>query len=342
VTPLSRRLLGLACSAVPARFQLANALGPAGVRCVLFHDVASSATPFTRGLDVTVAPESFERCIAFLARNYQPVDLDALLAGAERLPARPVLVTFDDAYASVARTAAPILARHRVPALFFVNAAFLDGRELAVDNLLSYVAEAKGLGPLQAAARAVDPAAPAFRDLPGLILGWLPGLSSEALERYTRALLAETGLDSGALARTPGLYASRDEIRALASGGLVEIASHTRTHRFGRSLRGAELERETAGNASELEAITGRPVRAFSIPYGSSRDLGPELLAALARAGNRATFVVEGRPNPQPLPLGRIDRVSLRGQRGGETFLEIEVLPRLRAWRGRPVAAGYQ
>ena len=65
------------------------------------------------------------------------------------------------------------------------------------------------------------------------------------------------------------------------------------------------------------------------------------LLAALARAGNQASFVVEGRPNPQPLPLDRIDRVSLRGQRGGETFFEVEVLPRLRARRGRR-AAGYQ
>lgn len=343
MTPLARRLLGLACAALPARFALARALGDAGLRCVLFHDVAAEASPFTRPLGVTIAPDAFERAVAFLARHYQPVDLEALLSASQAgLPARAVLVTFDDAYASVARCAAEILARYRVPALFFVNEAFLDGRALAVDNLLAYVAETRGLEPLRRAARVVERDAPPFAALQQVILGWLPALSSERLARFTAALLEETRLDAQELARSPGLYATRAEIRALAASGLVEIASHTRTHRFGRGLAGAELEQEIRGNAQALEALTGRPVRAFSIPYGSSRDLSPQLADALSRAGNRATFVVEGRANPQPLALERIDRVSLHGGRAGETFLEVEVLPRLRRRRSAEPAAGYQ
>jgi len=65
-------------------------------------------------------------------------------------------VTFDDAYASVARVAAPILRRHRVPALFFVNAGFIGNHDLGLDNLLCYVANTLGMAPIQLAASQLE------------------------------------------------------------------------------------------------------------------------------------------------------------------------------------------
>ena len=73
-----------------------------------------------------------------------------------RCQPRPVLVTFDDAYASVSEFAAPLCSKFGVPAVFFVNGACLDNRQLALENLVCYVANVFGLDTVNAAIRSVE------------------------------------------------------------------------------------------------------------------------------------------------------------------------------------------
>jgi len=72
-----------------------------------------------------VRPEDLERQLRFLTRYFRPVGLEAFLAGS--LTARSVLVTIDDGYASTLEVAAPLLRRHRVPAVLFVCPGRLAG-----------------------------------------------------------------------------------------------------------------------------------------------------------------------------------------------------------------------
>ena len=73
------------------------------------------------------------------------------MAGA--FPPRAVLVTFDDGYASTMEWAAPLCKRFEVPAVFFLNAAFLDNHRLAPDNLVCFAANVLGMETINAAAR---------------------------------------------------------------------------------------------------------------------------------------------------------------------------------------------
>jgi len=126
-------------------------------------------------------------------------------------------------------------------------------------------------------------------------------------------------------------------IFALAAAG-IEIGSHSLTHSWCRSLlTDDDLRQELELNQRELERITGRRVRCFSVPYGSSRDLTGRVRATLRTLGNQSTFLVEGRANRREDVPGLVDRVSLRGASDAATFLEIEVLPRLRRLRRSPV-----
>jgi peptidoglycan/xylan/chitin deacetylase (PgdA/CDA1 family) len=95
---------------------------------VLFHDVSETESSFTKGLGVTVTPHNFETALRFLVKHYTPVSLRDVLSNPDghNLPARPVLVTFDDGYASVCEFAAPICRKYHVPAVFFVSAECLD------------------------------------------------------------------------------------------------------------------------------------------------------------------------------------------------------------------------
>ena len=62
-----------------------------------------------------------------LQRRYRVVSLAGVLEAARRrtpLPARAVLVTFDDAYRDFLDAAWPILEKHRIPATMFVPTAY--------------------------------------------------------------------------------------------------------------------------------------------------------------------------------------------------------------------------
>ncbi|MFI8423039.1 polysaccharide deacetylase family protein [Streptomyces sp. NPDC085479] len=109
----------------------------------MYHAVAPDPAPATLGLSVT--PEAFAAQMDAVAeRGFTPVTTAALAAawrtGAE-LPARPVLVTFDDGYEGVHRYALPVLAKHSYVSTVFVTSGWLPGRHDtggALDTMLSW------------------------------------------------------------------------------------------------------------------------------------------------------------------------------------------------------------
>lgn len=80
---------------------------------------------------MVIAPSNFETQMNWLVRNdYRIIrlaDLAGFLAGERALPARAVVVTFDDGYESVHRHAFPVLKRLGIPATVFVYTDFLGG-----------------------------------------------------------------------------------------------------------------------------------------------------------------------------------------------------------------------
>lgn len=304
-----------------------------GLRCVLFHHVAPSDGPFTRGLNVTLTPAAFEDRIRFLLRHYELIGLDDVLHPGRDRHRRPLLVTFDDAYRSVAREAVPILERHGIPAVFFVNAASVEGEYLPIDNLVCFVTNTVGLGAVRAAAAQVGFAdCGSLASAPDVIARVVSSLGLAALDQFASALRDRLTVDPLGEVRRLGLFLTPPELRALPAAG-VEVGSHTYHHVWCRQLDPAGAEIEIVHNAEALEAMTGCPVRAFSVPYGSGADLTSTVVAAIERAGHLATFLVEARSNRQPTDLSAIQRVSLGDISDTRTALKLEVLPRLRRLR---------
>jgi peptidoglycan/xylan/chitin deacetylase (PgdA/CDA1 family) len=129
---------------MPGSFGIAHMFGPSyDLRCVVFHDVAAKESSFTSGMNVSITPEHFEAMLMFISEHYTPVRLQDVLAcsGGEALPPRAILVTFDDAYASVANVAAPLCARYGVPAVFFMNAAFLDNQRPTTSSAMQRMSQ---------------------------------------------------------------------------------------------------------------------------------------------------------------------------------------------------------
>src|SRR5437763_7783123 len=82
-------------------------------------------------VDVSVTPEAFERQVNYLARSGWTFATfaQAILAPPAR---RTVVVTFDDAFASVKSFAAPVLAKLGAPATVFAPTTYISaGKPLA-------------------------------------------------------------------------------------------------------------------------------------------------------------------------------------------------------------------
>src|ERR1035437_2489006 len=201
----------------PGSFGIARFLGPRySLRCVLFHDVSDTESSFTRGLGGTITRKNFEAALQFLIRHYTPVSLQEILEDSEgrRLPPRPVLVTFDDAYASISEFAAPLCLKFGVPALFFVNASCLDNRQLALDNLVCYVANVFGMDPINAAIRSSNSEGDfEVRSLTQVFSHFLPRTSLSARQAFRHALTELTGISEPDLASEAGLYLSSQQLR---------------------------------------------------------------------------------------------------------------------------------
>ncbi len=324
---------------MPYRFTGVRALGPSySLRCLVFHDISAIESPFTKGMGMCITPASFEAALAFATRYYTPVSLqDVLEAQSRGLPPRAVLITFDDGYASVKEWAVPLCVKWAVPAVFFLNAAFVGALRLAPDNLVCWASNVLGMDCVNAAARSVKGRAyPAISSMNDVFSRFFPTISRDERQRFLAALVSLGGMDERELAEEARLYVTPQEIGELAAQGF-EIGNHTYTHVRCRSLTPTDFAEEIDANKGRLEEWTRRPVRSFSVPYGSSADLNESLARHLEATGHEAVFLSESVANPWRLNPCRVDRVSVRGGSDESFFFEFEVMPRLRAARQKAV-----
>ncbi len=101
------------------------------VPILMYHYIRVNPDPSdSLGADLSVTPDSFQQQMDWLQANgYHPVDFDDLRAyflGVSPLPARPVILTFDDGYRDLYTTAFPILRAHSFKAVAYLVSGFLD------------------------------------------------------------------------------------------------------------------------------------------------------------------------------------------------------------------------
>ncbi len=96
------------------------------VQILMYHQVSPQPPPNFR--KYTLTPVQFGRQMAWLAaRGYRTITFDELLGDAMTLPAKPVLITFDDGYEEAIRWALPVLQQHGFGATFYIIAALAGG-----------------------------------------------------------------------------------------------------------------------------------------------------------------------------------------------------------------------
>jgi acetyltransferase-like isoleucine patch superfamily enzyme/peptidoglycan/xylan/chitin deacetylase (PgdA/CDA1 family) len=99
------------------------------VPVLLYHNIG----PFQRGTNpsVTISIEKFEEHIHWLKKHdyvgIRPSDWLSWLRGEKRLPHKAVMITFDDAFASLDDYALPLLEKYGFPSAVFVVTSWIGG-----------------------------------------------------------------------------------------------------------------------------------------------------------------------------------------------------------------------
>lgn len=97
------------------------------------HTVSDQPLEHIRHLYSYKNGKQFEQDLDFLLRHFEPVRVDDLVKGASngnKQNKGSFLLTFDDGFREVAEVIAPLLKKKGVPAVFFINPAFIDNKEL--------------------------------------------------------------------------------------------------------------------------------------------------------------------------------------------------------------------
>jgi peptidoglycan/xylan/chitin deacetylase (PgdA/CDA1 family) len=281
---------------------------------------------------LSVAPNRFEKHIAYLRDNAIPLSLTDLIESQEagRNTERAVVVTFDDGYADNLHNARPILERYGVPATVFVTTSGLNAeREFWWDDLerLLLATPSKLTKPARISIGGFDMCLPAgaYRPMPAYAR-WSVLQSSAPTARHAvyrdiceaiRPLPADQRRETierveVALGLKPGIRPThramnRSGLRRLAEGGLIDIGAHTLTHPVLASLTPEEQRREIVDARRILEEVIGSAVQSFSYPFGGRSDYSPETVELVRREGFRCACanvpdLVTAESDPMQLP----------------------------------------
>jgi peptidoglycan/xylan/chitin deacetylase (PgdA/CDA1 family) len=237
-------------------------------------------------------PDRFATQLDHLCRDAHPVSLAEVIGaieGRSGLPARAVLVTFDDGHRDVIDIAMPLLRERGIPAVAFVVAGLID------TDRPHWWTEVKDLIRADGRAPAVEGLAPeaAVRALK---------VVPDALRRETIAALRRT-------ATRPAQAVSQltaADLRRLGSEG-VAIGNHSLTHPCLSRCDVQLIQHEVDASQEVLARLLGHEVESFAYPDG---DRDERVTGVVRNAGIRAAFAFDHRLSdlrpPDPLHVSRL------------------------------------
>jgi peptidoglycan/xylan/chitin deacetylase (PgdA/CDA1 family) len=255
-----------------------------------YHRVADPHEPGFTGFigNVSAIPDAFASQMAWVARNGNPVALADVVRAldGDRLPERPVLVTFDDGYLDNLDIASPILRERSIPAVIFLATDHVGtGSGFWWDRVAIALTAAERRPEHLPVIGAVE-----WGNPHRVARVWI-----EAAKRIgddaKRDAIAELEAMLGGTRPQPPATLDWDQVRVMQASG-VSFGAHTRTHPVLTSLAPDAAAREIIESLDRVAAETGTEVVSFAYPNGLAGDFDDGHTQVLGAAGVRIAFTL--------------------------------------------------
>lgn len=234
-----------------------------------YHFVSDERVPHVRHLYKYKNIAQFKNDLDFFLSNYQPVGLSDFLAALNEgraLPKFCFLLSFDDGFREMFEIVAPILKAKGIPAVFFINSAFVDNRELCFHQKIALLIEhltVKASPNLEAELKIFLQAKNENEIIPTL-------RSIRYANRFILDRAGEMcGLNFDDFLANQKPYVSSEQIRQLLNDGFA-IGAHSVDHPFYGDLTLAEQLRQTRESLEFLCEQFGVKNNVFAFPHSDS------------------------------------------------------------------------
>ncbi|WP_116709670.1 polysaccharide deacetylase family protein [Actinomycetospora cinnamomea] len=260
------------------------------------------------------APEAgrrgFDRQLALLARVANVVRLsDALdrMASGEPLPPRSVALTFDDGYRDNLDVAVPLLAKHGLPATFYLVPRFLSGELGAWWEDLAFAFRHGTADSVEWGGTTYPLGDPAERaraqDEISVALKTLSARSREQAVAELAERLAPVGGEDDRAA-----FMDWDGARGLLDAG-HDVGSHSMTHAILSREDQASQTEELADSRSRLADGLGTSIDSVAYPNGHREDYDETTLRLVAEIGYRGAVTTTPGVARRDQPLMEMNRL---------------------------------
>jgi peptidoglycan/xylan/chitin deacetylase (PgdA/CDA1 family) len=245
------------------------------------HVVSDERLPHIINLYPYKNVRQFSADLDFLMKNFQPIspaDLVTFVNTHRKLPERKFLLTFDDGFREVSEVIAPILKRKGIPAIFFINPAFIDNKEMFYRNKISLILQAmedrktdKGL--FKQIAGILNQTSNEFSELKQALLK-IRQSDKDKLDEI--ALLLD--ISFGDYLKTSRPWLTSEELADLAEQGFC-LGGHSWDHPYYQSLTLEEQVRQTIDSCEFIKKYN-KGETTFSFPH-SDESLPQQLFDRL-------------------------------------------------------------
>lgn len=249
--------------------RLAARLRGRGAAVLMYHSVLENPSAAQESLGGIIhSRAAFEGQMQLLARKFHPVSLDQVerfVRGAEELPERAVVITFDDGYTDNYEVAMPILDRLGIPATFYVTVDCIEHRRLPWPSRLRFSFRttrrnswSDDSGNVWSLERFED-REEVYQKLCDQACQLAGAVQESLVTRIEEDLEARVADDSSQLMMT------WEQVRGLAQRGHT-VGSHTMTHPNLAFLGIEDVRRELVESKERMEEQLRAPVPHFSYP----------------------------------------------------------------------------
>ncbi len=219
-----------------------------------------------------------------LLKNFKPVLPDDLIENIQRqkkLPANTFLLTFDDGFREVHDVIAPLLEAKGIPAIFFINPAFIDNKKLFYRSKASLLihellANKNNEGLLDDVANVLNSSSQSVEDL--IIL--IKKLKRED-EEIIDLLAVEFSLSFDDYLKKQKPFLTSEQLISLSERGFT-IGAHSWDHPYYDKLSLDDQIAQTVNSCNYIKEKVNPAKMTFSFPYYDT-DLSQQLFDALKK-----------------------------------------------------------
>ena len=261
----------------------------------VYHDVTDEPSEFSRTYKLDVPIVVFDRQLTFIKNAFNVISPVDLLES--RIPESAALITFDDGFHSFFENAMPILEKHCIPCLMFLNMAAIKG-EIFWSGLITYLCE-KRPDFVRYLEGLIEPNA---RKSP-LYLSCSVQLVNSYLSKTGKDFKKEVSIFVGELER-------EEVLKQTVPKDLIYFGNHLFNHYVPLLMNDEELLESYDRNLKELEKYPNY-IDMFSFPFGQPGScFSQRQVDLLLDNGAKKVFRSSGTINYDP-EVAYLDRIAL-------------------------------